>query len=304
MGGFPRCDRYRLSAPVNGRKSPAGGEPGDMDRLRPRPASVLAAALSAAAMMALLLVATIRTPAGATTTAGPATAAGGSNQDAVPAWEPQARAPFPGGPRNQLNIWLRQGQAQSQALPREHPPVLFVGDSITQWWRTNGRVTWDRWFAPLGAADDGVVGDTTSNLLARIDACQVPSTSPRVIVLSIGTNNIALGQSPHQIVKGIEAVISALHRRMPASRMVVLGLLPRDHPGDAYRAETVAVNRLLERALRHTGAGFLRYLDVGPVLLQPDGRFKPGVMLADLLHPSPAGYALIGPPIVRAIAHG
>ncbi len=237
----------------------------------------------------------------------PAVSARAAHEPTALAWRPEGRTPFPGGPHGRLNVWLAQGHAASEALPRERPAVLFVGDSITQWWTTNGRASWDRWFASLGAADDGVAGDTTSNLLARIDAGQLPPASPRVVVLMIGTNNIALGQAPRDIVTGIETVVSSLHRRMPASRIMVLGLLPRDRPGDAYRAATVAVNRLLSRALRRPGTpyqSYASYLDVGPLLLQKDGRFRPRAMLADRLHPAAAGYALISAPILAAIDHG
>ena len=279
-----------------------------MDLLRARAAlAVAATTLFAAGAVLLGSGAASPTPAGANPAATTSLRPPGSAAPrTVPAWEAQARLPFPGGPQDRLNVWLAEGQAQSVALPHEHPAVLFVGDSITQWWRTNGRASWDRWFAPLGAADDGVVADTTSNLLARLDAGQVPRSSPRVIVLLIGTNNLALGQSPPEIVKGIQAVINTLHRRMPASRLVVLGLLPRGNPGDAYRKEAAAVNRLLSRAVhrwatRHRGA---RYLDVGAGLLGPDGRFLPGMMLPDLLHPAPAGYARISGPILAAIQQG
>lgn len=287
-----------------------------MDLLRARAALAVAAiTLLAAGAATLGSGAANPTPAGADPAAttslppsGPAELrpAGPGLGRAVPAWVSQARLPFPGGPRDQLNIWLAEGQAQSVALPHEHPAVLFVGDSITQWWRTNGRASWDRWFAPLGAVDDGVVADTTSNLLARLESGQVPRSSPRVIVLMIGTNNLALGQSPPEIVKGIEAVMSALHRRMPASRLVVLGLLPRGNPGDSYRAEAAEVNRLLSRSVHHwaTRHRAVSYLDVGAGLLGPDGRFLPGMMLPDLLHPAPAGYARISGPILAAIQQG
>ncbi|HET6965845.1 MAG TPA: GDSL-type esterase/lipase family protein [Acidimicrobiales bacterium] len=273
----------------------ASGRPRNRGSGRP---TAVAAALAIAGSMVLATVAAVRVPA---------VAARSAPEPTPHAWEPQARSPFPGGPHNRLNIWLSQGEAASQALPREHPAVLFVGDSITQWWTTNGKASWARWFAPLGAADDGVVGDTTSNLLARIGAGQVPPESPRVIVLMIGTNNIALGQSPQDIVRGIETVVFSLHSRMPASRMVVLGLLPRDRPGDPYRSEAVAVNRLLSQAVRPGGSFFrtyISYLDVGPLLLERDGRFRPGVMLADRLHPAASGYALISTPILAAIDRG
>lgn len=224
------------------------------------------------------------TPAAPTTLAAP-----------TPAARPQARQPYPGGPTNWLNQWLTAGARASQALPHEHPAVLFVGDSITQWWLAYGRATWTRTFAPLGAVDDGVVGDTTSNVLARIDAGQLPHTSPRVVVIMIGTNNITLGQSPTQITEGVEAVIDAVHTRLPASRLVLLSVLPRDQPGSMARQVAAA----LDARLVHIGG--VHYVNLWPDLLETDGQFRPGAMRPDQLHLDQGGYAAIAAPILAAI---
>ena len=216
----------------------------------------------------------------------------------TPAWLPLPRPPVEGRPDNVFSAWLATGETASRALPHEHPRVLFVGDSITQWWQLFGRASWNRSFAPLGAADDGVVGDTTSNVLARIYAGQLPRTSPRVIVLMIGTNNLSLGQSPAEIVRGAETVMASLHARLPKSRMVVLGVLPRGTASDPMRASVTEINRLLRRDL---GVSWASYVDVGTQLLEPDGRFRPGSMLPDLTHPSATGYALMSGPILAAV---
>lgn len=243
----------------------------------------LAASVGAAALAMVLSVA--------------APAAAGSPP---PAWQPLVRAPYPGPRTSFLNSWLSVGEAASRALPGQRPAVLFVGDSITQWWLLSGRAYWDRDFAPIGAYDDGIAGDTTSNVLARIDAGQLPRSSPRVVVLMIGTNNIPLHQSPAQITRGVYAVVAALHSRLPGSRIVLCGLLPRGLPASPYRGAVGAVNRLLA-AGSATRRAYLRYLDLGPVLLLPDGSFRPGVMHSDLLHPAAPGYGLMAGPLLAAI---
>lgn len=219
---------------------------------------------------------------------------------ASPATQPQVRHPYAGGPETPLNRWLAAGERASRALPHEHPAVLLIGDSITQWWLNFGRTSWTRSFAPLGAVDDGVVGDTTSNVLARIDAGQLPATSPKVVVLMIGTNNISLGQSPTQIAEGVRAVVDAVHARLPASRIVLLSVLPRDRVGSTARRVAAALDARLARF----DGGPVRYVDLWPQLVEAGGQFRPGMMRPDLLHLDAGGYAAIRAPILAAIESG
>ena len=214
---------------------------------------------------------------------------------AAAAAQPQVHLPYPGGPATELNRWLAAGERASQALPREHPAVLFIGDSITEWWLRYGRASWARSFIPLGAANDGVVGDTTSNVLARIDAGQLPATSPRVVVILIGTNNISLGQSPTEIAEGVRAVVEAVHARLAASRIVLLSVLPRDRAGSMARRDAAALDTELARIEG------VRYVNLWPALLERTGQFRPGAMRPDLLHPDAGGYAAMTGPILAAI---
>lgn len=218
---------------------------------------------------------------------------------APPAWLPARRS------MQGANQWVLAGEATSRELARTHPTVLFVGDSITQWWTRYGMATWKRDFAPLGAVQDGVAGDTTSNLLFRLEAGGLVGIHPRVVVTLIGTNNIPLGQPPEEIVRGILAVVDVLQARVPGARILLLGLLPRGRPGSSERLAVAAVNRLLARGVP---AG-VTYLDPAAALLQPPGAtasspFRPGAMHSDLLHPAPGGYAMLGArlaPEVRAL---
>jgi lysophospholipase L1-like esterase len=235
--------------------------------------------------------ATAKAPASATATA----AATATATATSPAARPQVRQPYAGGPTTELNQWLAAGERASAGLALEHPAVLFIGDSITEWWLRDGRATWTRTFAPLGAVNDGVVGDTTSNVLARIDAGQLPHTSPRVVVIMIGTNNIPLGQSPTQIAEGVQAVVDAVHSRLPASHIVLLSVLPRDRVGSMARHDAAALDALLV----HTDG--VRFVNLWPALVDRTGQFRPGTMRPDLLHPDAGGYEAMSGPILAAI---
>lgn len=63
--------------------------------------------------------------------------------------------------------------------------VLFYGDSIIEGWGWNSAL-WQQSFGHLGAANYGIGGDGTQNVLWRIINGEVDNISPRVVVLMIG----------------------------------------------------------------------------------------------------------------------
>ncbi len=56
--------------------------------------------------------------------------------------------------------------------------VLFTGDSITAGWLGAGKRVWDRFYAPRNPLDFGVPGDTTGNVLWRLDTMDVKDFHP------------------------------------------------------------------------------------------------------------------------------
>jgi lysophospholipase L1-like esterase len=167
--------------------------------------------------------------------------------------------------------------------------VVFLGDSITQFFQQKaGASVWSSRIAPLGAADLGVAGDTTNNLLWRLENGELAG-QPRVAVLMIGTNNLGyLGESVDQTVAGIEADIAAIHSISPGTEILLNGLFPRGLPTDQLRAEVLAVNAQLSNLAGSLG---VIYSNPGANLVTADGSLGPNV-LTDLLHPNASGYEI------------
>src|SRR4051812_11010904 len=70
--------------------------------------------------------------------------------------------------------WLKLHQGYAATAARGGNPVVFLGDSITYRWGDAGHVgpgasAWQQAFAPLGAANFGINGDQTGNVLWRVD---------------------------------------------------------------------------------------------------------------------------------------
>ncbi len=165
--------------------------------------------------------------------------------------------------------------------------LLFLGDSLTQFWDRHLEI-WDRYYAPRHAARFGIGGDSTQHLLWRLDHGEVDGIHPKVVVLLIGTNNL-VSHTPAEIAEGITAIVSKLREKLPASRILLLGLFPRSaSPNDPPRIRLQAVNA----RIAHLDDGrHVRYLDLGSHFLNADGTLSPEIM-PDLLHLSGKGYRL------------
>ncbi len=195
-----------------------------------------------------------------------------------------SRGPSTVVPEPRGESWWLDRHRGNLARAREGPvDLLFLGDSITQRWGENA--IWRRYYAPRRAANFGIDGDRTQNVLWRIADGELDAIDPRAVVLLIGTNN--LDNAPTvEIAEGVGAILGEIRRRLPKARILLLGLFPRSRATDPAREKIGEVNARLERL----GDGdHVRYLDVGGAFLEPDGSIAREVM-PDLLHPGLEGY--------------
>jgi beta-glucosidase len=166
--------------------------------------------------------------------------------------------------------------------------LLFIGDSITQGWAAEGKEIWDLEYAPLHAANFGIGGDETQHVLWRILNGEIDNISPRVVILKIGTNNIGnSGHTAEQTIAGITKVVETLKAKLPNSRILLLGVFPRDpKPGTEFRQAITTINHAIAKLADDT---HITFLDIGEHFLDADGRLPPELM-PDYLHLSPEGY--------------
>ncbi len=175
--------------------------------------------------------------------------------------------------------------------------VLFLGDSITDYWRDRGRAVWDRDFAPLHAANFGISGDRTQQVLWRITHGELEGIEPRVVVLMIGTNNTGPGLGENsltpanttpEIVAGVRAIVRTIQRKLPATRVLLFGIFPRGETNDPLRKQIAEINAGIAR-LADGQKVFFR--DISADLLGADGSLSKEIM-PDLLHPNQQGYEI------------
>jgi lysophospholipase L1-like esterase len=168
--------------------------------------------------------------------------------------------------------------------------LLFVGDSITDWWRQDqrGKPEWDKTWAPLKAANFGIAGDTTQGVLWRMQNGELEGFQAKLIVLMLGTNNLRRNEIA-DIAAGDAAIVAEFRKRQPQAKVLILGVFPRGlAPDNALRPMIRELNGHLAK-LADDRQVF--YLDIGDTFLAPDGTL-PADIMPDGLHPNLKGYEI------------
>jgi len=185
--------------------------------------------------------------------------------------------------------WLARHEQFVRRRDQGNIDLLFLGDSITEGWLGEGKATWDERYAPRRAANFGIGGDETQHVLWRITAGEeLEGLAPKLVVLMIGTNNLGnAGHSADDTAAGVETLVRTLREKLPGSRLLLLGVFPRDaRPGTAFRRDIDAIN---SRIAKLADGRHVTFLDVGHVFTEPDGTITPETM-PDFLHLSAAAY--------------
>ena len=166
--------------------------------------------------------------------------------------------------------------------------LLFVGDSITDGWRRGGLEVWNKYFAPLKAANFGIGGDTTQGVLWRMQNGELEGFKAKLIVLMLGTNNI--NRNPNaDIAEGDRLIVEEFKKRQPQAKVLILGVFPRGvEPANAFRSSIKEINGMLAKLADNRQ---VFYMDIGEKFLTPDGTLTAEIM-PDALHPNLAGYQI------------
>ena len=168
--------------------------------------------------------------------------------------------------------------------------IVFIGDELTNLWDENtpdvdspltGFKVWEKVWAPLRAANFGLGGDRTENVLWRIDQGMMDGLKPKVIVLLIGKNNIvAQGRTvpelpgviyhctPKETAEGVKAIIDRLQKKCPTSKIVLLGIFPMGPKDDKIRLQIRATNSIIRN---YEDNRRVYYMDLSPKFLTPAG---------------------------------
>jgi len=217
--------------------------------------------------------------------------------DPAPAGDPVA-TPLPAG-KPWIPGWCRWdwragwiGQHDGfVAIAKKNPAAItavFYGDSLTQGWGSEAKDLFEERYGKRGAVNFGIGGDSTRQLLWRISHGEVDGLSPTVVVLKIGTNNLyddANGGSDEDIAKGITTVVALLRSTLPKTRVLLLGLLPRQN--EWFSGRVARINAIIAKL---DDGKTVRYLDMGAKFASAPGKVIAELYNPDQLHLSAKGY--------------
>lgn len=198
--------------------------------------------------------------------------------------------------------WYARHAAVLEAKKHFDPQIVLIGDSITHFWGGDhpkenlqrGPKAWKNLFEGRRVLNLGFGWDRTQNVLWRLDHEEFDGLKPRYVVINIGTNNLtgtanARENTPAEIAEGIAEICKRIRAKSPDSRIILMGVFPRDHKADnPFRPKITAINELLAKYAKSQN---ITFLDIGPKLLQPDGSISTEVM-NDGVHPTEKGYAI------------
>jgi beta-glucosidase len=173
--------------------------------------------------------------------------------------------------------------------------LLFLGDSITDNWKRAPAI-WNQYYGKYNPANFGIGGDTTQNVIWRIENGELDGIHPRVLVLMLGTNNAGANNAA-EIFAADRKIVGMIRQRLPDTKILLLAIFPRgsrrnrDGSQDNYVERMAIINAVNPQLATLDDGSSIRFLDIGAKFLGPDGKI-PDAIMSDHLHPTVAGYQI------------
>jgi lysophospholipase L1-like esterase len=197
--------------------------------------------------------------------------------------------------------WENRHAAAMAVKDQLQPEIVLIGDSITHFWggqpddgKSRGKDAWAALFGARKVLNLGFGWDRTQNVLKRIELGELDGIDPKLIVIHIGTNNLAgtphyRAGTPAQIAEGIAAVVDRAQAKCPHAQVVLMAVFPRGKGATNPQRESIAeINKLLAPLAQKPR---VTLLDITDKWLAPDGSVSTELM-PDSLHPNEKGYTV------------
>ena len=196
-------------------------------------------------------------------------------------------------PQKGRQFWKGRWEAKLNQAKAEgdNCRIVFLGDSITHFWESNGKEVFDQTFPKYHTLNLGFSGDRTQHTLWIAQESGVfDIVHPNLIVIMIGTNNIGWKESsPAEAACGIRQILKALRKNAPQAIILLFDVFPcGEKPSDAHRQ---LVNQINAQLPPMADGRHIFHVSINDKLMDADGTIQKS-MMSDFLHPGKPGYVI------------
>ncbi len=214
---------------------------------------------------------------------------------------PQPNSQQVEGMQKSLKDWpnmKRYEEANKNLKPSNEKRIVFMGNSITDGWI---RID-SAFFSDHPYIDRGISGQTTPQMLLRFRP-DVIDLKPAAVVILAGINDIAQNTGPMTLEQTFGNIVSMAELAKANNiRVVISSVLPAFdfpwRPGLAPAGKVVLLNAMLKDYANKNKIVYLDYFSA----MADKRKGLPKSLSQDGVHPNLAGYKIMEPMAVKAIA--
>jgi lysophospholipase L1-like esterase len=170
---------------------------------------------------------------------------------------------------------------------RENPPpqgeIVFAGSSTMRMWKTADS------FPDLKVINCGFGGSQMADSVKYADRIILPY-KPRIVVVYAGSNDMASGKTPEQVLEDWKALAKKIHDALPKTRVLFIATKPTIRRW-AMIDRQKKLNELVAEHVKSDKR--LGIIETGAAFLGPDGKPREDLLLKDGLHLNPDGYKIL-----------
>jgi lysophospholipase L1-like esterase len=174
-----------------------------------------------------------------------------------------------------------------EKVDRESPPpnhaILFIGSSTIRLWKSLKQD-----FPEHVVINRGFGGSQMVDSMYFTDRIVIPY-KPKQIIVYAGSNDLAAGKTPEQVLNDFKAFVTQVRDKLPETKISFMSIGPS--PARWSQAEKQQkANRLIKEFI-DSGKN-LDYIHVWDQFLGADGKPREEFFVADKLHNSDSGYKI------------
>lgn len=182
----------------------------------------------------------------------------------------------------------RERYARENANLIDFPEVVFIGDSITEFFDLDKYLK-----SPVLMVNRGISASRTDHILDHLD-CHLSGPLLNKIFLMIGVNDLGYGISQEATLTNLRAIIDGILSSYPFSTIYLLGILPVNESKSFAKTVGLRTNQAIQTLNKSYQAMAddyvnVTYLPTYEAFLDDSGQLSEDLTV-DGLHLSPKGY--------------